>query len=428
MASDLSYFIPHHGRPKVSLCIPESFNLYVCPPSCVRRVSIRALRNDTRGAMGFLFLTEADVATGAYEHAVAVAVAEALTTLERPPRAFFIHLNCIDDFLGTDEDALLDELRGRFPGLGFAVVRMNPIAADRGLSTGLRIHDRLYSMLEPTPHRDSAVNLVGTFADIGDDCELFGVMRAWGVREVRQLFSCADFEAYRRLASSRLNVVLAHIGSYAAANMERRLDIPRVDAPVSYDFDEIGRQYRAIGSALGRAGGVVDGTCSQEGWAFEGRQEPGVTADDEAARLLAQAEGAARDAVAHAREVLGDTPVIVDSSAAMRPFALAKALAGYGFSVCAVFALHEKDDDAEERAWVAAQAPGIAVVRGESYEGILDLGLPADAVCIGFDCAYLLKARRFVDVQKDEGLFGYQAVRRLMRLMEAALDGDTVWE
>ena len=31
-------------------------------------------------------------------------------------------------------------------------------------------------------------------------------------------------------------------------------------------------------------------------------------------------------------------------------------------------------------------------------------------------------------VQKDEGLFGYQAVRRLMRLMEAALDGDTVWE
>ena len=100
MASDLSYFIPHHGRPKVSLCIPESFNLYVCPPSCVRRVSIRALRNDTRGAMGFLFLTEADVATGAYEHAVAEAVAEALTTLERPPRAFFIHLNCIDDFLG----------------------------------------------------------------------------------------------------------------------------------------------------------------------------------------------------------------------------------------------------------------------------------------------------------------------------------------
>ena len=36
--------------------------------------------------------------------------------------------------------------------------------------------------------------------------------------------------------------------------------------------------------------------------------------------------------------------------------------------MCAVFALHEKDDDAEERAWVAAQVPGIAVVRGESYE------------------------------------------------------------
>ena len=42
MTSDLSFFIPYHGRAKVSLCVPECFNLYVCPPSCVRRVSIRA--------------------------------------------------------------------------------------------------------------------------------------------------------------------------------------------------------------------------------------------------------------------------------------------------------------------------------------------------------------------------------------------------
>ena len=55
------------------------------------------------------------------------------------------------------------------------------------------------------------------------------------------------------------------------------------------------------------------------------------------------------------------------------------------------------------------------------------LDLPEDAVCVGFDSAYLLKARRFVDIQKDEGLFGFQAVRRLMEAMAAALASETAW-
>ena len=48
-------------------------------------------------------------------------------------------------------------------------------------------------------------------------------------------------------------------------------------------------------------------------------------------------------------------------------------------------------------------------------------------MCVGFDSAYLLKARRFVDIQKDEGLFGFQAVRRLMEAMAAALASETAW-
>ena len=74
MSRDLSLFIPHRGRPKISLGIPESFDLYLCPPACVRRVSIRAIRNDARGHMGFLYMSEADLATGAYEQRLFEAV------------------------------------------------------------------------------------------------------------------------------------------------------------------------------------------------------------------------------------------------------------------------------------------------------------------------------------------------------------------
>lgn len=396
MSADLSYFVPHHGCAKVSLCIPESFNLYACPPSCVRRVSLRALRNGSREAMGFLYLSEADVAAGSSEDAIMDAVAQALASLEQEPRAFLIHLNCIDDFLGTDEDALLEGLRARFPLHLFTVVRMDPIASDRGLPPGLRVHDRLYSMLEPSPTRDKAVNLVGNFVGLDEECELFDVLRAWGVDDIRQLFACADFDAYRRLAASRLNVVVSFIGSLAAESMEARLGIPFLHAPVSYDVDEVRLAYGSLQQAL----------------------DP---SSEKAAEALALAEESARRAVSAARAAVGSTPIIVDSSAAMRPFAMAKALMGYGFTVQAIVALHLNDHDADERAWLERHHPEVQLVRGATGESLSERGLSSDAVCIGFDSAYLLKAARFVDMQKDEGLFGFYAVRHLMDGMAKAM-------
>lgn len=423
MSRDLSLFIPHRGRPKISLGIPESFDLYLCPPACVRRVSIRAIRNDARQHMGFLYMSEADLATGAYEQRLFEAVDDVLASLDKPPRAFFIHLNCVDDFLGTDEDAMLAKLRERFPATGFATMHMNPIAADKGLSTGLRIHERLYSMLEPiepASERDNAVNLIGNFASLEHDCELPRVLEAWGIDKVRQLFACATFEEYQALAKSRLNMVLADIGSYAAECMEKRLDIPQLSAPVDYELANIEACYLALGKALGA---IPPERASLEALRC-GSREP----QDLAEAIMAQAKNRAQSAVERARERLGNRAVIVDSSAAMRPFALAKALMGYGFNVRAVFALHEKPEDAETRDWVLENAPHISVVRSESYDDIMGLELPRNAVCVGFDCAYLLKAPHFVALQKDEGLFGYQAVWRLMDLMADSLASVAEWE
>ena len=192
--------------------------------------------------MGFLYMSEADLATGAYEQRLFEAVDNVLASLDRQPRAFFIHLNCVDDFLGTDEDAMLAKLRERFPATGFATMHMNPIAADKGLSTGLRIHERLYSMLDPigpASGRDDAVNLIGNFASLERDCELPRILEAWGIGEVRQLFACTTYEEYQALAKSRLNIVLANIGSYAAECMEKRLGIPQLSAPVDYELANI---------------------------------------------------------------------------------------------------------------------------------------------------------------------------------------------
>ena len=96
--------------------------------------------------------------------------------------------------------------------------------------------------------------------------------------------------------------------------------------------------------------------------------------------------------------------------------ALAAALHRYGFRVQAVYAAHWKETDAADRAWLEERLPGLRVLCSERYEDVLIRELPRDCMAVGFDSAYLLRARHFVDIQRDEGLFGYHGIRREKKL------------
>ena len=222
MDNALSYYIPHHGRPKISLLVPESFRLNVCPAACGRRVGIRALNNGEADRQAFLTVTEADVISGGYESAIGDAVAQLLGLLSPAPRAFLIYVNCIDDFLGTDEEALLDGLHGRFPGLRFAVCHIDPVAAQDPVPPGARMQDRLYALLEPFP-REESVNLIGNFVSPDPAGELYRVLARMGIPTVRELHALDRYEEFRHMAGARLNLVLMEMGRFAAENMEKRL-------------------------------------------------------------------------------------------------------------------------------------------------------------------------------------------------------------
>ncbi|MBU5434623.1 nitrogenase component 1 [Pseudoflavonifractor sp. MSJ-37] len=397
MSEGLSYFIPHHGRPKISLRIPESHSLHVCPAACGRRSGIRAIRNGTKEHVSFLYITEADVSSGGYEDMVGDAVADLLELLSPRPRAFQIYVNCIDDFLGTDEDALVAGLEARFPDTAFAVFHIDPVAMDGPIPPGMRQQERLYSFLRPR-EKDGGVNLLGTFVQPDPASELYPFLRACGVTEVRSITDRTTYEDYQQMAASRLDLVLMQMGRFAAQKLEERLGIPWRFLPATYDLDQIRANYQTIADALGAP-------C------------PPLTAERQAAeQAIAGALGCARD-----------LPVVVDSSAAMQPFALAAALHRYGFQLRAVYAAHWKETDRADRDWLTAQLPDLPVLCSERYEDITACGIPRNCLAIGYDSAYLLRARHFVDIQRDEGLFGYHGVVRLMeRIAEAALH-TTSW-
>ncbi len=395
----LLYYIPNRDRKKTILHIPESHNLHICPLACGRRNAIRALQNREKDQHSFLYITEEDAISGEYVENIGAAVEELLALLEPTPRAIILHFNCIDDFLGTDEKALLRQLGLRFPSLRFIVCRVNPIAADEGVSQGMRKHQQMYGLLEYTGKKDDGINMIGNYVPIDENSELFPVLTGWGIHRVRQLFSCRTFEEYQALADSRLNLVLMPMGKLAAQDMAERLDIPWHFNPPAYDMNEVLENYRNLANILGKS-------CP------DFHHEIAETALT----------------IKTAREKAGSIPVIVDSSASMRPFALAKALDGYGFCVAAVLAPHAPKDDLEDREWLKYHCPQIKVVQREGVKAISGYGWSREYIAIGHDCAFILKANHFVDIFNDESFYGFHGIRKLMGMISKASGTKILWK
>lgn len=394
----LSYYIPQHGKPKNTLHIPESHSLHVCPAACGRRTAIKAIRNQEKDAISFLYITKADVVSGYYEEIIGDAIDDLLVILPYTPKAFLIYLNCIDDFLGTDEQALLKRLAERFGTLRFTVCHINPVAKDARIDPGMLIHNRIYEILEYSGKKDDGVNFIGNYVSVDPDSELFQVLNGWGIHRIRQIFDCQTFEEFQNLADSKLNLVMMPMGKYAAENMAHKLDIPYIDELFSCDINGVIDTYRRIARVL---------------------EKPLPDLKSEIDKTI--------DVIKATKSHIGDIPIVVDSFATMRPFSLARALLGYGFKVRAVFVLRFKNIDKDDREWLMKSYPEIEIVISQSYETILGLGISNQCIAIGFDSAFTLQARYFVDIRKDEGLYGLQGIRKVMSMISEAYDHETAW-
>ncbi len=396
--NNISYFTPNHGRTESHLKVPEAYYLHVCPSACGRRFIIHALSNRENNA-ACLAITETDIVSGHYEDIIGDAVRELLAELTEHPRVIIIYFHCIDDFLGTDEKALLKTLRAQYPSLRFTVCHMDPITLDAKIKPGFRIYSQIYGLLEYSGKKDDGVNLIGNRIAVDAESELFSVLFGWGITHVRQRIGCKTFAEYQLMADSRLNLVMTPVTQYAAQNMLRKLDIPFLMNMVSYDMNEIVRQYHQIAGLLGK-------------------ESPDFS--DEIRRT--------QTVIDQTLKHIGKTPVSVDSAASCLPFGLARALCGYGFNVRAVFFIRMQEADRESRSWLEEHYPRVSPVRTENYELLMGADFDKESIAIGFDCAYTLRANHFVDIHHDESFYGFHGVRKLMRLIREAYDTKADWE
>ena len=392
----LMYQISTASRRKRTLAIPESHTLYLCPNACARRRGLRALRNGVMDGVSFLRFSQTDVVTGSYERSAIEACGRLLAALPKRPRVISLYVNCIDDFLGTDAHALVNELSRLHPDVRFVLSRINPISDDVGKTKLRSIHMRLYEPLEPQAEHDGGVTLLGHFEEIPASSEFHRIVASLGLGPVRQVFTCADFDEYGLLARSRLALSLSHLGDAALADFDERLGVAGMRWHASYALDEIERRYQQLAALCG---GSVD--CGE----FAAN---------------------ARVAVARARAAVGDMPIAVDSSASLKPFTLALDLLAYGFNVRAVFALHAKADDSAAARRLAEGYPKVDVVRDGGAGAVRGASHAAKSrtwIAVGSDAAFLLGTPHTVDMYHDEGYFGFQGVKALMEGLCAAVEG-----
>ena len=240
------------------------------------------------------------------------------------------------------------------------------------------------------------MNLLGFFAGLREDCELYPLLRQAGVRTIREIGKCGSFEEYLAMAEANFNLVLHPEARFAAEDMTERLGIPSVELSRLYQLDRIRSQYAAFGRAIG---------CEFDDAAYY--------------------EEAKREIEAF-REEFGDLTFAVGETVNAQPFELAAALLQYGFHVSEIYA-----DPAPEYyiyiSRIAAMSPDTRI-----YSNLEPTMLYYDsAVCradltIGKDAAYYQPDAPNVPWNQDIQPFGYRGVTALFRALRAKLGEGSI--
>lgn len=393
----LYYESPAHGGwgvVKMGHLVPESYQLFVSPAACGRHGALAARMEERKCRVSYLYLKEEDIVSGGYEESLIEATAELLKYLEkrgRTPKVLMIFVSCIDDLLGTDHDALLQELSERHSGIQFIFCHMNPTTTDTGVPPAVNIQNKNYSLLEITKEHDAGVNLIGNLEPLRKNGEIFRILNKMNVSKVRHISDYDTFSAYQDMAKSCLNLVVMPTGLYACKQMYKKHGIPYLLALNSFQTECITQLYQKIAEQL-------QTEC------------PDVSAY----------EKECEKALKRTAEQLNGMPVIIDGEAIIRPFDLAKALLKAGINVTCIYEQEVLPTDADNYEWVINNYPQVKVLQPQNPKVTVMEKKEKDCISIGYSAAYISGANHVVDISGQNGLYGYQGILDLLEMMQTA--------
>lgn len=395
----LQYVSPSHGGwgvIRVAALVPESHLLFVAPSACGRHGALGGIEAGIKHRISYLYIDESDIVSGNYENLIFDSVEELFNFLETKPKVLFVFVSCIDDLLGTDNDAIIAELSERYPEVAFRTCHMNPMSMDTPNPPGVTLLDAMYSLL-PKSKKEKQVNLVGNNDAISREGELFVLLKK-NDYTVCQISECKSFSEFLSLGKASLNLMIRPVAKKACNRMESALDIPWMQSFVTYRINEVCAFYDSLSKKLEL--GAFDYSVYLE---------------------------RAQKKISQTKCALGNTPIAVDYQAVLLPFNFARALIEYGFNVQLIVAKECLAVDKEHKLWIEENSPNVQIVNAMHYDHI-KYGLRGnDFLCIGFDAGYLTGSVHVSPLMDDNAMFGFDGIEKMMdELLRASTTESSV--
>ena len=380
------------GVKRAGLAIPGSVMLLVGPGCCGRNTTILSEMGGYSDRFFFYIMDETDIVTGRHLRKIPQAVAEIVDDLPEKPSVVMICMTCADALLGTDMERVCRKAEAKV-GLPVVPCYMYALTREGRKPPMVDVRRAVYSLLKKQKRQKRTVNLLGYFAPLQDDCELYDVLRQLGITTINELSRCQTFAEYQGMAQANFNVILNPEARLAAQHMEKNLGIPSIELTRLYQVGQIHRQYQALGQ-------VLQTTVDDSRW-YE----------------------AAKETVAYIKTQYSGMTVAIGEMQNGNAFEMALALTRYGFCVRELYANLTSDDFVYLR-HLQELSPDTQVYSNLSPSMLYYDGSKHTVdVTIGKDAAYYHDDSAHVFWDEEIQPFGYAGVQALLQKLDAALKG-----
>ena len=391
----LEYSSPARGTWNIvhtGMLIPEAHEIFVCACGCLRGVVLTAAEMNALDRYSSISIEEEQVLNGGMEQLMIGGVKEIIEKLPYRPRAVLVYISCQHFFLAYDQQYVFNTLSELFPDIRFVDCYMIPTLRKSGVTPDQKMREQLHKVWEKPGQRDPArINLIGSNLPLYGKAELIGWLSENGI-SLQQIHDCRTFDEYLQMAGAAFNIYYEPIVQMAAEDLSARLDMDSCYLTFSFNTEELLDDYRKLADRL----------------------------DLPAPAFSAEIKETEK-AIQKAKTLIGDTEIVIDYSFTFRPISFARMLLEHGFHVTEIYADIFVADDKEDFLYLQENYPDL-LVRPTNRPGMRFVHDDSEDIvlAIGQKAAYFRGTDHFVNIAESGGLFGFNGICEIMRLMTEA--------
>ena len=393
-ASKLEYNSPVHGNWNIvhtGMQVPESIQIYVCAENCMRGVVLTAAEMNAADRFSYVIVEEKDLLYSNLEELTIEGVTDVLNKRGTHPKAVLLFTVCLHHFLGSNLKYIYRKLEERFPDICFIRCYMDPIMQKHSLTPDQKLRKAMYDPLPVCEPDAKTVAVLGSDFVLNESSDIKRLLKRHGYT-VRELPACNTWQELLEMSRGRLFINCYPAGKYGMEAQAKRLGREHLYLPGSFSYEEIEDQLKQLTDMLGL---------------------PELTEEE-----LVRERAACEEAIAEAKNLIGETPIVLDYLYHPRPMGLAKLLLMHGFRVKAIYLDGISPEEKEDFFWLQEHAPELELIATIQIKlRVLPRGGGEKVLAIGQKAAYFSRSRNFVNLVQGEGLYGFDGIRRTAELM-----------